>query len=90
MATLSCLLVVLLFALALGRTPPCVTVQSGAQQLLLEPYGANGIRVRALPNMAAKFRDDLVSALIKPSDGIFATGPCVDGQNCKSGVGDLN
>ena len=49
----------------------------GGQDIRVEPHGANALRVRAVPS-GLPFRDDLVSGLVAPSDGVVATGPCLE------------
>eukprot|EP00051_Salpingoeca_urceolata_P015942 m.209021 g.209021 ORF g.209021 m.209021 type:complete len:813 (-) comp18544_c0_seq3:63-2501(-) len=53
-----------------------VTDVTNKQQIKIEPYGADAVRVRAIPTGTSRFRDDLVSALVPPGDGMAASGPC--------------
>ena len=55
----------------------CVVVRdehNAQQDLKIEQWGENAVRVRAVPS-GDSFRDDLVSALVPPTDG-FAAAEC--------------
>ena len=52
-------------------------VTVGGQTVRLEAYGAHAVRVRAIPATGGYvFRDDTVSALVQPADGVVAVGRC--------------
>lgn len=72
-------------------TGRCVVVRDAAtgQDVRIEPFGRNAVRVRAVPSGRA-IRDDLVSALLPPADGFAAApGSCtwvtLAGQSVTSG-----
>eukprot|EP01051_Picozoa_sp_SAG22_P000314 SAG22_NODE_7_length_40155_cov_25.241356_27_plen_389_part_00 len=62
-----------------AAAPSCLIIRdaSAGQDVKMEQFGANAVRVRAVPAGGA-FRDDLVSALVPPSDG-FAADPAAGG-----------
>jgi alpha-D-xyloside xylohydrolase len=55
----------------------CLVVHDSTneQDLKIEVYGANGVRVRAVP-AGQSFLDNLVSSLVPPADSIASHGPC--------------
>lgn len=63
----------------IGMNAPaqCLIVRdtAAAQDLKIEQFGRNAVRVRIVPT-GQPFRDDLVSALIPPMDGFSATAGC--------------
>jgi hypothetical protein len=87
-------------ALVATASASCLIVRdehNSAQDLKIEPWGENAVRVRAVPSGGA-FRDDLVSALVPPTDGFVAaaaecstlslsTGQTVTSGNIQASVG---
>jgi alpha-D-xyloside xylohydrolase len=78
-AKMALLLLLLLLLLPVQATAAlgCVVVRdkhNAQQDLKIEQWGENAVRVRAVPS-GGSFRDDLVSALVPPTDG-FAAAEC--------------
>ena len=75
-------------AAAFGSGGGCLVVRTGAQDVKIEAYGSDAVRVRAVPS-GGKFLDapDVVSALVPAADGALGA-PCgaVDLQKTTGGA----
>eukprot|EP01048_Picozoa_sp_COSAG05_P008502 COSAG05_NODE_649_length_8102_cov_157.470823_13_plen_243_part_00 len=70
MAHLSAALTAVRLLTASSGTPPmCLDVHVAAQEVRIEAWGENAVRVRAVPS-GKTIRDDLVSALVPPPPGL--------------------
>jgi alpha-D-xyloside xylohydrolase len=90
-------LLLLVCSITTQAASDCVIVSTADQDVKIEAFTANALRVRAVPT-GGKFRDDLISALLPtPSDGVasqyctflnLATGPTdVTNGNIKATMG---